>query len=79
MKIITSLVFVSSLSTLLLSGCATNIDSSQPAYVGAKESVTGSRVPRREACALGVKTVSLAEVSLLQISGMSSNGSPAGQ
>ncbi len=79
MKIITSLVFISSLSILFLSGCATNTDSGQPAYVGAKETVTGSRVPRREASALGVKTVSQAEVSLLQISGMSSNGSPAGQ
>jgi PBP1b-binding outer membrane lipoprotein LpoB len=64
--------------SLLLSGCATNTASTKVAYVGAKEMVTGSRVPQREPTALGVKTISQSEVSLLQITGLSSPGSPAG-
>ena len=47
---------------------------SEPVYVGAKESVTGSRMPQRKAGAPSVETVSQAEVSLLQVSGISSSG-----
>jgi hypothetical protein len=77
LKTLACLVFVSFLCTLLLSGGVMSTNFSEPVYVGAKESVTGSRKTQRKAAAPSVETVSQAEVSLFQVSGISSSGRPA--